>query len=220
MRGSVAPALVTAAGLGLAACATNRPPVIEEYTGTTVLSSGAVLSTISSDAAYRTAYILLGKGTERGDGSAGASAARYSGQFCPEPPPDVAQSISAAFAAALEGKVTPPAGATAVEGAAEVQNAIATAVLPLLTRTQGLQFYRDLAFYNCVAYLNGALGQDEYRRRLTTNADLAADLIALQIVTDGKGGSAEPKATEADLAKAVGLLDTWRRERNGAAPAG
>lgn len=198
----------------LAACGGNdRPPTIEEYTGSSVFTKSAVMSTISSDAAYRSAYILL-------SGSAGreyeGKGQRFSGQFCPEPPPDVAQSVSSAIAAALDADVEAPGallGPQSITGAAKAglgaqySKAVASAVAPLIKRTSGLQFYRDQAFYTCAAFLNGVLGPDEYEQMLTDSANLAATVLMLEII---KGGTA-PEANdfqkvEADLQNAVATL--------------
>lgn len=169
--------LVLALTAGISACANDRPPVIEEYTGTWGTSRNAVMSTLSSDAAYRSAYILLGSGAPPGS-------ERRSGQFCPEPPPDVAQSIAAAVSGSLSGKIVAPTGQTGGEIATGFSKEIATEVAALLKRSQGLQFYRDQAFYTCVAYLNGVIDADVYRDRLSANSSSAAQLIALEIFTN------------------------------------
>jgi hypothetical protein len=185
----------------------HRPALIEEYTGTAFVSRNAVMSSISTDAAYRSAYILLGSGTERDE-----LHARHSGQFCPEPPPDVAQSISAAFSAALEGKLTVPQGQTGGQASAQVARALATAVEPLVKRSQGLQFFRDQTFYTCVAFLNGALDEAAYREQLVGTARLAAALIALEVSADPKLSQVDTNKAEADLTKALAMLDTIEKK--------
>jgi hypothetical protein len=160
---------VVLTGVTLSACAgASSPQLHKEYTGTNVFTRGAVLSSISTDASYRSAYVLLSSGAARG--ASGHAEQRYPGQFCPEPPPDVAQAVSAALTAALEATVTPPAGGLAGKGGVDFANALATSVAPLVKRTQGLQFFRDKMFYTCVAYLNGAIVEDEYRQQLLSSA--------------------------------------------------
>ncbi len=194
-------------GFVLSACAgASRPPLHEEYTGTNVFTRGAVLSSISTDASYRSAYILLNSGADRG-----AGLQRHPGQFCPEPPPDVAQAVSAAITAALKGAITPPEGATAADISAEFGNALATSVAPLVRRNQGLQFFRDKMFYTCVAYLNGALPEDEYRRQLSWSAELASSLIALELISSPPEKS-DAKTVETDLKKSNDMLQSLRSE--------
>ena len=191
----------------LSACAgASRPPLHEEYTGTNVFTRGAVLSSISTDASYRSAYILLNSGADRG-----AGLQRHPGQFCPEPPPDVAQAVSAAITAALKATVTPPTGEIGGTGAVEFGNALATSVAPLVRRSQGLQFFRDKMFYTCVAYLNGALPEDEYRQQLSLSAELASALIAMELISSPPEKS-DVKTVEADLKKSNDMLQGLRSE--------
>jgi hypothetical protein len=199
---------ITLTGVMLSACAgASRPPLHEEYTGTSIFTRGAVLSSISTDASYRSAYILLNSGADRG--AAGQKEQRYPGQFCPEPPPDVAQAVSAALTAALEATVTPPGGALAGKGGIDVGNALVTSVAPLVKRTQGLQFFRDKLFYTCVAYLNGALAEDEYRQQLLSSAELASALIALEL-TSSPQEKTDLQTVEADLKKSNDMLASLR----------
>lgn len=183
--------------MGLAACANDRPPVIEEYTGTFGLSRNAVMSTLSSDAAYRSAYILLGSG---------ATNDRHSGQFCPEPPPDVAQSIAAAVTGSLTGKIAAPAGQTGGEVGVDFGKSIATEISALLKRSQGLQFYRDQAFYTCVAFLNGAIDYDIYKAKLSENAAAATQLIALEIILSKDVSKVDTDTLSVDVDRTVGRL--------------
>lgn len=190
MRPFTSYGLALCATLAVSGCANDRPPVIEEYTGTFGLSRNAVMSSLSSDAAYRSAYILLGSGAAR-------DKPRFSGQFCPEPPPDVAQSIAAAVSGSLAGKVTVPAGQTGGELDASFSKSIATEVAALLKRSQGLQFYRDQAFYTCVAYLNGVIDDTSYAAKLGENSNLAAELIGLEILTNKDVSNANLEVTGA-----------------------
>lgn len=202
----------------VAACNRNdRPPTLEEYTGSSYLTKSAVMSTLSSDAAYRSAYILLSGSAGRGYEGKGL---RFSGQFCPEPPPDVSQSVSSAITAALNANVEAPGallGPQSITGAAKAGlggdygQAVASAVAPLIKRSQGLQFYRDQAFYTCVAFLNGVLGPDEYEQKLIDSANLAATILMLEIVKGGTAPDASDfQKVEADLKKAVEALQPIR----------
>jgi hypothetical protein len=171
------------------------------------------MSNISTDAAYRSAYILVGSGVERRPGFE-----RHPGQFCPEPPPDVAQSVSAAISAALQAEITPPAGEAGGKLGVQGAKAVATAVEPLVRRSQGLQFHRDEAFYNCVAYLNGAIGEEEYARNLLANARLAAAIITLEVMRDPELAKAPEGKVEADLTKILATLDAVEKKVNDLKP--
>jgi hypothetical protein len=195
-------------GLSLlcAGCSNDRPPLIEEYTGTGYFTRAGVMSSISTDSAYRSAYILLSNGVQR-DGSE-----RHAGQFCPEPPPDAAQAVSAALAGALRGKVDAPTGQTGGEVAAEASKAISTAVAPLVKRSQGLQFFRDQAFYYCVGFLNGVIQNDTYAAHLTDSAQLAAALIALEILNPGAKAQDQETLSTPELVKAIQAFNQLRAE--------
>jgi hypothetical protein len=205
--------------VSLASCGRNdRPATVEEYTGRSFWTKNAVMSTLSSDASYRSAYIILGGGADRGDNVTNGD--RYPGQFCPEPPPDVSQSVSAAVTAAINANVSAPGAllgpasttGTATAGVgANYGEALATAVAPLIQRTQGLQFYRDQAFYICAAYLNGVLDSATYLAELDQSAELAAQVIMLEIVKGGIGDEPTDLAkVEADLKKSVEALGPIR----------
>ena len=90
------------------------------------------------------------------------------GKFCAEPPPDVADSVSAALSAALAGGN----GKIQIEGS--VASSFATAAKQLFYRSQGLQLYRDGMFSLCAAYLNGAIKDEatylEKQSELLTSA--------------------------------------------------
>lgn len=188
-------------------CSNDRPPLIEEYTGTGWLTRSAVMSNISTDASYRSAYILLQNGVTRPESA--EDRRRFPGQFCPEPPPDVAQAVSAAISAALKGEINVPAGQTGGSVEAGFDKAVATAVSPLIQRSQGLQFFRDQAFYTCVAYLNGALDADQYRQKLIEGSHDAASIIAFEVLF-GEKAELPTQPTVADIKKALELLKEVR----------
>jgi hypothetical protein len=143
-------------------------PVIEDYVGGTLTGQERV-GTLATTASHRTVLVKLN--TEGGVGR--------SGEFCPEPPPDVARSISDSFAAALEAAVETPAEQAEGQGSLTVATTFSSAVAPLLRRSQGLQFYRDGMYYNCVAFLNRAIDEQEFRAHANKLREDAFELIKL-----------------------------------------
>lgn len=196
---------------GFGGCA-SRPPLIEEYTGLGWKgANGRVMSNIASDAAYRSAYVLLEDGVERS-----TNRKRFPGQFCPEPPPDVGQAINAAYDAVLKAKVEPGTPGVGVEGQAGLAAALATSLLPLARRTVGVEFLRDQSFYTCVAFLNGALDETEYAKRIEKVAEIAFVIMVLEIDassrnTDQDGKSSRNTTTApADIDASVRRLADFR----------
>jgi hypothetical protein len=92
------------------------------------------------------------------------------------------------------------------ELSAGYSEALATSVGALLKRTQGLQFFRDRMFYTCVAYLNGALTEEEYRDELGIGSELAGTLIALEVVSAPSAKDEEMQKVEADFKKVSEML--------------
>lgn len=101
---------------------------------------------------------------------------------CAEPPPDVGETFAKAFAAQLELKAAKgiAGGDTSLGGG--VQTNLATAIAPLMARTQGLQILRDSAYTLCVDYMNGWIKDDaEYMRVKQDRFDKAIELIKLEL---------------------------------------
>lgn len=88
------------------------------------------------------------------------------GAFCAEPPPDAAEAIASRLAA--EFKATIPVGVQSqvsnvgLSGAYE--RALATAVMALGRRSQGLQWARDQTTAACQDFLNGRIDELTYIR--------------------------------------------------------
>jgi len=92
-------------------------------------------------------------------------------RICAEPPPDVAEAVSAQNIAALEAK----------GGSGQVGSALNTALLQLVQRSQGLEKFRTAAFVYCNMWLNGILEREEYRDAISRESASANSLIAQQI---------------------------------------
>jgi hypothetical protein len=102
---------------------------------------------------------------------------------CAEPPPDVAQSYASAVTAALKGSGGPAATPVTVDlgGGREV----ATAALPLMYRSQGLQYKRDSMMSLCLAIMNGTVSPSDWIpevQRIDTNTMtlIQAEMKALE----------------------------------------
>jgi hypothetical protein len=114
------------------------------------------------------------------------------GKFCAEPPPDVADNISATLSGALSG------GKDAVQASAQLATAFATVAKQLFYRSQGLQLYRDGMFSLCTAYLNGAIKEEEFKQNQRELLKVANELIAAEIPhlkemkADSSGGPTLP----------------------------
>ncbi len=101
--------------------------------------------------------------------------------ICSEPSPDVAEATSRLVEAALKASVTSLGDVKG--GAAELgyTNAVATTVLALTQRSQGLQMYRDAMFFNCQSLANGCQSVESYRENERKIWDDARRLVELQI---------------------------------------
>jgi len=95
---------------------------------------------------------------------------------CAEPSPDAIVSLASTITATL--------GANK-EDVAEIKAAIARGFAlnssAIAHRTQGLAFYRDMAFQTCQLWMNGAISEGEYVGLLKDAAHLASPLIAQEI---------------------------------------
>lgn len=90
---------------------------------------------------------------------------------CAEPAPDVGEAVSAQIIAEL----------TARSASAGFGSSSATAILPLVNRSQGLQFYRDSFFMGCLLWANGVMNEEQYRTFLSAAFKEAVSLTKTQI---------------------------------------
>lgn len=113
------------------------------------------------------------------------SQARSGEQFqsCAEPSPDVGEAFSAAIAAGIDQSIALQKGNDLQLGGRSAGSAVreaATAISPLLYRTQGLQLYRDAQYSLCVDVLSGRMTQEEYRLKKDQYFMLAVELIKME----------------------------------------
>ena len=112
-------------------------PVIEDYIRPS-MSDREEFGVLSITSTKRNAYVKLLKNGEVG-------------VVCAEPPPDVGEAFAKTWAANLSGE------ANGAKGTAALNFSAATAIAPLLYRSQGLQLYRDAVSHLCFEYMNGMI---------------------------------------------------------------
>lgn len=101
---------------------------------------------------------------------------------CAEPPPDVGETFAKALAARLNVDVPTAAGNVSVGGGFAEQ--VATAIAPLMVRTQGLQVLRDSAYALCIDYMNGWIPDSKtYLEIKDDRFNKAMDLIRAELLT-------------------------------------
>lgn len=134
------------------------------------------------------------------------------GNFCAEPPADVAESVSSSFQAALAGNLAQPSGQT-VEASAELAKALATATQALAQRSQGVMIFRDGSYYLCSMYMNNILEKDDYIELWTALLYKSAEVTTKELAENGgKIGHAPPENLSApELAKLISLLEQLRK---------
>ena len=142
-------------------------PVIEDYVGG-IISGEERVGFMATTASHRLVTVRL----TTGQGGVGRT-----GMLCPEPPPDVARAVSDSFAAAVEAAVDTPEGSANVEANSAIVSTFASAITPLLRRSQGLQFYRDGMYYLCVAYINEAIQRPQYEAQADAIRQMALTLM-------------------------------------------
>ncbi len=151
--------------IALGGCSTLRPPIIEDRVG---LVGREVVGTLATAADYRVVIVPLEPvKDEKGEKRI---------MFCAEPSADAASQISAAFSALLAAPLL-----KGKEIDAQAAAAIATSMKQLFKRSQGVQLYRDGQFTLCNAFLNGAIGKQQYFEELQKLRESAQALIHEEI---------------------------------------
>lgn len=165
--GAVGSALLTLQGCGttlLSSRSTN--PVIQDFAHRWLSND----STLSTTASRRLALMSYKKNAD----------GRMTLITCAEPPPDVGETFAKALAAQLE--ISAPKAAGDVQLGFGFTESVATAIAPLMIRTQGLQILRDSAFTLCVDYMNGWIADSEtYMKIKADRFDKAIALIEKEL---------------------------------------
>ncbi len=102
------------------------------------------------------------------------------GNFCSEPPPEAADSISTAIAAALEANISDDKDVNA-----ELASNFARHVNHLYKRSHTVQMFRDASYHLCVNAVNSANGKstgyDSYRSEVTEMVKLMLPTLDKEI---------------------------------------
>lgn len=145
-------ACLTTAGCGISWLSDRETnPVIKEYQATGWGGTERLVGILATTASRRTVLVSLSERDPNGIGV-----------VCAEPPPDVSEVFAKSMATELSARGIPAGGAGMIGGEVGVASAIATAVGPLLYRSQSLQFLRDQTFMLCLDYFNEIIKSDEY----------------------------------------------------------
>ncbi|GEM_PF-2035696 len=162
-------------------------PVLEDYVG----SFPRELGSMATDAAHRITTIRMS------DGKHVSNDEWQVGEFCAEPPPDAMVNMAAQFgmvlaldltlpepqsaaASAASGGLLPRASAEG-EGKTAFAREIATAMSPLLRRSQGLQWNRDTLSYFCSAFMNRTITKDEYYKKMKWVIEQSKGLVKAEM---------------------------------------
>ena len=174
----------------LTACGTSwfaepkTNPVIEDRLG--IFNSGPV-ATLATTPERR---IVLVNVDDR------ATNTRY-GQFCAEPPSDVAESVAGTFQAALKAEANIQSKKTGKIDS-NLSQSIATAIQQLGQRSQGIMLLRDNGYRLCEMYLNGAIGPEEYFSEMhLLRTDVKSLIEAELALTKGRIGAFQAVSLQA-----------------------
>ena len=96
-------------------------------------------------------------------------------RFCAEPAPDVAQNLTSALNAAIQGTLHGDPNKNIASGT--ISNSLTTTIQDLFRRTQGVQLARDGLYGLCQLYVNGALTGPAVEAAYTTLIEVSADVI-------------------------------------------
>jgi hypothetical protein len=106
------------------------------------------------------------------------------GRYCAEPPPDVAQNILTSLQVAINAS----GGKLPADVGAEFSRAAASTAQSLLSRSQGLQMYRDGMYYLCQRFMNGVINQERYDHEAKELLTQTTNLVREE-VTGATGGA-------------------------------
>lgn len=168
--------------LGLTGCGSRYfssrdiNPVLEDYVGTW---PSREVGTLATKAGHRVNLVRMAEGKEVSD------TYWLRGEFCNEPPPDVMESVAAAFgtrvSAALEA-TEPRTGITEkAAGELEFYRNLTTIMAPLIRRSQGLQWGRDALSHACNASLNRRISKENYLVLVNNILGRSENLIMAEI---------------------------------------
>lgn len=127
--------------------------------------------------------------------------ARTATVVCAEPNPDIA--VGRNVTVNVTGKAGAGQAATPATGELQVGTAV-TETLHELKRSNAIQVLRDIGYRVCEAYLNGAIGEEEYARVLHATGTVVTAFLAIDALREFKD---RPEAAQA-IEKIVELVAT------------
>ncbi len=127
--------------------------------------------------------------------------ARTATVACAEPNPDIA--VGRNVTVNVTGKAGAGQAATPATGELQVGTAV-TETLHELKRSNAIQVLRDIGYRVCEAYLNGAIGEEEYARVLHATGTVVTAFLAIDALREFKD---RPEAAQA-IEKIVELVAT------------
>jgi len=206
--------VVSISGCGVSAW-TNRDtnPVVKDSTNNESFWPGVLKSTsftTFSTTASRRMVVVLQDGHETA--------------VCSEPSPDVGEAFASAVADAI--KVNVPIEGVPVDVSNQYARAVSTQISSMLTRTQGLQLYRDAMHNLCVDRLNEwftntGKGSDSYESLRKHYFDQSLALIAVELAvkqTVAPVNAGEKTDIDKVVNSAVDLLNTVKPLLNAVNP--
>jgi hypothetical protein len=146
-------------------------PVLEDYMGTW---PSREIASLATRAGHRVNIARMADGTTVGEHQ------WQRGEFCMEPPPDAMETVASLFTASASGSATDPKGVKA-SGDAEFARTMATAMGPMLRRSQGLQWARDNMSFLCNSSINRRLSHAEYLDLTKLVINMSFELIKQEI---------------------------------------
>jgi len=127
-------------------CALFGPPVIDQSVGgSSILGTNGAMGALATTTEYRTINAVTNK--------------HLFGGYCPEPPADTAVTKTTETIAALEATIDKISDS---QQKADLTRKVAETLVPLLRRSQGLQYHRDGLYYLCVIALNDTVRGFEF----------------------------------------------------------
>mgnify|MGYP000315444549 CR=1 FL=1 len=113
------------------------------------------------------------------------------GEMCAEPPPEAIEALVASFTAQAKA-----ANAKGDSFEAGFERGLSTSIASTFKRSQGIQFYRDVAFTMCTSMLNGYIEPSEYVTQLWKIRDLAGEVMKEEFKT---GAWTQPASVVIDV---------------------
>ncbi|HEY8190754.1 MAG TPA: hypothetical protein VIF12_08710 [Micavibrio sp.] len=139
----------------------SENPIVKDAIGNGILDNKASVGVIGTDASRRMILFRLLEDATK---------------ICAEPSPDAATELAKKLAVAMSAQAQ-----GAGEGKLSVDSEMVSKITQLLTRTQGLQLFRDASFQSCQDFVNSAIDGKELNRRHDQLLKAVEHLIELEL---------------------------------------